>query len=311
MYSSNQIYSKQGYKAYNCCSNSHTIDNMIEYSNLSEIQPYQLTTSTQGIDYMIGSIESSQNSYHKNQKEITNLLSDSIRIFYQKNIDEKNNLNYMRDSICSYNNNNNNNNMYQIYNKQPIYLSFESFLNQNRPQVQFIGSAKEIKDYVKEAFKKTTGEEFPDDIIINILNKEEFRAIHLNNSGIWNEGILGFAINGHKKNSQIHEIYALENELDKLMLVLGHEIGHIMSYPLDNILDEEAKAFAFSLSWMQTIYEENIANLRDNINLNFEPARNGVHDKAFLFVKNLINTGKDAFSVFKELSKRLITAKEY
>ena len=77
-----------------------------------------------------------------------------------------------------------------------------------------------------------------------------------------------------------------ENQLDALLLVIGHEIGHVLTETLPNKHDEEAKAFAFSIEWAKTIKKHNIAGLGINIkqDLDFEPARNGLHDVAFSFV---------------------------
>ena len=86
------------------------------------------------------------------------------------------------------------------------------------------------------------------------------------------------------------------------MLTIGHEIGHVMSLPLKNIQTEEAKAFAFSIAWIKTIREKNIANLESAINM--RPAINGIHNIAFDFVINKIKQGEDAIQVFESLVKQ-------
>jgi hypothetical protein len=90
---------------------------------------------------------------------------------------------------------------------------------------------------------------------------------------------LGFCINRYPQTSYI---FVREDNLDRLFLTIGHEIGHALSPILSDPRDEEAKAFAFSLAWMKTVVEHNIADLSHNITPN--PARNDLHDVAYSFV---------------------------
>ncbi|MBW3019105.1 hypothetical protein KY329_02895, partial [Candidatus Woesearchaeota archaeon] len=113
--------------------------------------------------------------------------------------------------------------------------------------------------------------------------------------------IMGFSINKFGKGAS--EIFVREAPLDSLLLTIGHELGHVLSPTLVNKHDEEAKAHAFSLAWMETIRDNDIAGLKPNIALN--PANNGLHDVAFDFVKKLLHTGASAFDVFQTLSKGL------
>ena len=92
-----------------------------------------------------------------------------------------------------------------------------------------------------------TGQKMPEDISINVLRLSEFK-MHHSLFGAWSNGILGFSLNGAKR-----EIFVRENHLDELMIVLGHEIGHVLTPTLSNKHDEEAKAFAFSIEWAKTI----------------------------------------------------------
>ncbi len=178
------------------------------------------------------------------------------------------------------------------------------FLNPDRPLTREISTENEIMQYVKQAFKKTTGKEFSTDFIkITILNEKDFRKLHEDNKGIWSPGLQGFAINRNRKG--INEIFVKQERLDSLMLTIGHEIGHIMSPTLRNSTDEEAKAFAFSMEWMRAIKDNNIAGIAQCINPN--PAKNGLHDKAFEFVIELIQEGKVAMQIFEELSKGKIS----
>jgi hypothetical protein len=85
------------------------------------------------------------------------------------------------------------------------------------------------------------------------------------------------------------------------MLTIGHEIGHVMSYTLQNERDEEAKAFAFSMAWMHAIRKNNIAGIANCVNPN--PAKNGVHDIAFEFVIEQAEKDKKAMQIFEELKR--------
>ncbi|MBI3033176.1 hypothetical protein HYY69_06890 [Candidatus Woesearchaeota archaeon] len=173
----------------------------------------------------------------------------------------------------------------------------DNFLHIYRPVTQFIGNAEQIKQYILEAFKLTTGNELPDDISITISSAEQLQRIHGQFSSEWSNGIQGFSLN------KTRQVFVKEGDLDRVMLVVGHEIGHVLSNTLDNKHDEEAKAFAFEIPWMEAIIKHNIANLKDNINLDFIPANNGLHDIAFGFVKKVINSGKQALELFKDLIK--------
>ena len=180
----------------------------------------------------------------------------------------------------------------------------EIFLNSERPITPQIETEDELMPYIKEAFEKTTGKEFPSNAVkIAILSEEAFKEIHEAHNGIWSQGVQGFAVNtnGHG----VQKIFAKRNCTDELMLTIGHEIGHIMTGTLADIRDEEAKAFAFSMAWMHAIRQNNIAGIAQCINPN--PARNGVHDTAFEFVIEQAEHGKDAMQIYEELAKGELT----
>lgn len=194
---------------------------------------------------------------------------------------------------------------YKIETQREIpYHPVEPFLAKNRQTSVFIGSASEIEDFVKEAFTATTDHEFPDDILIRVLSKEDFKKANQEFGGIWNEGIQGFAIN-RKKQGLPSEVFVRKGELDRIMITLGHEIGHVLTKTLDNHKSEEAKAFAFSIAWMKKIKEFNIANLSTSICLD-NPAQNGIHDVALDFVLNHTKKGIEPISLFKDLGSETI-----
>ena len=180
----------------------------------------------------------------------------------------------------------------------------DQFLSLDRPQTVFIGSAREIREFVEETFAAVTGRSLPEDVMIQILGKDEFDKASKELTGRANFNVQGFAIN-RKKFGLLSEVFVRQGELDSIMLTLGHELGHVLTYQLDNRIDEEAKAFAFSIAWMQKIKELNIANLSTAIKLD-RPASNGLHDIALNFVLDEIKQGNDAFGLFIELSEGVI-----
>ncbi len=192
------------------------------------------------------------------------------------------------------------------YNPQPLYENSitTGLLKKNRPRVQFIEEAEEIRPLVEETFKKVTGEEFPKNIEVRLCSEKEMKEAHSHFGGTWNPGIMGFAINRTEEPSLV---FIRKGELDSVMLTTGHEIGHVLTTTLGNNVDEEAKAFAFEMAWVKAIIEKNIGGLAGNFNPEFIPAKNGLHDKAFGWVQKLIKNGKEALRIFKELASGLIT----
>lgn len=177
------------------------------------------------------------------------------------------------------------------------------FLSPIRLKTNFIENFDEIKNIVKETFELMLKTEFPEDISMSILPFNEFKLLH-SIFGYWNNGILGFSINGKDK-----KIFVRENNLDILMIVIGHEIGHVLTETLSNKHDEEAKAFAFTIEWAKTIKEHNIADLGVNVKdeLEFKPAKNGLHDVAFSFVNFIIRKGRKAIDLHDDLVKKYIS----
>lgn len=168
-----------------------------------------------------------------------------------------------------------------------------SFLSDKRPPTQFIGEANEIKDLISQAFMKTTGLYFPSDIVVRVCTPETMKIFNRD----WDKSITGFCFN--RKGFGMSEIFVLQGELDRVMLTVGHEIGHCLSKQLENPRDEEAKAFAFSLAWAEKIKEHNIGDLAMNINL--RPAKNGVHDVALAFVLDTMEKGERALDIYRKL----------
>ena len=162
--------------------------------------------------------------------------------------------------------------------KEELHFSPETFIAPGFVG-QFVGSAGEIEHYIKEAFELTTGKSLPSNINISVLNEQEFRKIAPS------QGTIGLSINRNHC-GLVSEIFVLNSDIARVMLTLGHEIGHVFSPTLGNAQDEEAKAYAFSFMWMQKIQEHNIAGLQDAVVLE-NPAKNGLDDVALQFVANL------------------------
>ena len=180
------------------------------------------------------------------------------------------------------------------------YFSPDAFLNDT--PTEFIKCSDEhqkqiVKSFVEQAFEATTGKPAPKDIAIRICSLKELKKLHEQNGGKWSSGIRGFSIN--RRGFGTSQVFVREDELARLMLTIGHEIGHVISLPMKDPVDEEAKAFAFSMAWMSAIKENNIGELSEAISP--MPARNGLHNVAFDFVVDLVRNGRKAIDVYLEL----------
>jgi hypothetical protein len=184
----------------------------------------------------------------------------------------------------------------------PHFSHNENFLAEDRPITPMVSSMGDVKEVVEMTFEKITGQEFPHDSIkIAVCDEQTFRQVHSNTGGAWSPGIMGFSFNKYGRG--ISEIYVKQDHLDSILLTIGHELGHVLGPTLPNGQDEEAKAHAFSLTWIETIRDNNIGGLQPNIIPN--PAHNGLHDVAFDYVKYLLQTGASSFDVFKTLAHGL------
>ena len=163
---------------------------------------------------------------------------------------------------------------------------------------RFIGQAQEIQSYIEEAFETMFSQQFPTNIQLSILPKQEFQKLTKK------EGVIGLSIN-RKSQGLLSEVFVLEGSLARVMLTLGHELGHVLTPTLSTAHDEEAKAYAFSFAWMQIIKENNIANLADAFIIE-NPAINGLHDVACNFVMNIMKKGTIAWHIYQELIQKIL-----
>ncbi|MDP3640296.1 MAG: hypothetical protein Q8R53_03790 [Nanoarchaeota archaeon] len=158
---------------------------------------------------------------------------------------------------------------------------------------KFVGKAEEIRPFIEEAFSKMFDEPFPVDIMLSVLDEKAFRKIAPH------PGTMGLSIN-RKPHGLLSEIFVLNGSLGRVLLTIGHELGHALSLPLSSPHDEEAKAYAFSLAWMNIVKEHNIAGLQ-NAFINEQPAENGLHNVAFAFVQQLLQQEKTAEEIHSSL----------
>ncbi|MAG72962.1 hypothetical protein CL620_01495 [archaeon] len=157
---------------------------------------------------------------------------------------------------------------------------------------KFVGKAQEIQEFVEDAFCKLMGKPLPTDIKIVVCDEQEFRKIAPHKSTV------GLSIN-RSHHGLLSEVFVLNGSLGRVMLTLGHELGHVMTPPLQDAIQEEAKAYAFSFMWMEVIKEHNIAGLGSAVILE-RPALNGLHDTAFEFVLEEMK-GKGSKEVWNNL----------
>jgi hypothetical protein len=157
----------------------------------------------------------------------------------------------------------------------------------------FVGKAEEVKEFVESAFELMFHKSFPKDIKVSILDSEQFHKLAPH------AGTVGLSIN-RRQFGLMSEIFIKNDFLGRVMLTIGHELGHVLTPTLDNKHDEEAKAYAFSLAWIKAIKQNDIAGLRSAI-ITETPAHNGLHNVAFNFVEKMIRSGKESWDVYLDV----------
>ena len=184
----------------------------------------------------------------------------------------------------------------------PVHAEYhfhpEEFLRSGR-EGRFIGRAEEIKEYIVEAFERIFKAPFPDNITITVAKEQEFRKIAPH------PGTVGLSMN-RRKEGLVSEIFVLNDTLAKVMLTIGHELGHVLTPALDNPHDEEAKAYAFSLVWIKAIKEYNLAGLAGAV-VTEKPAENGLHNVAFSFVDKMLRQGMESWQLYVGLIRNTIS----
>lgn len=192
---------------------------------------------------------------------------------------------------------------YNLLTIQPEYHFIpDNFLKPGKEGI-FVGQAEEVREFVEDAFEKIFHQSFPSNIKMSILDREDFRKIAPSANTI------GLSLNRGQQ-GLLSEIFILNDNLGRVMLTIGHELGHVMTKTLSNPHDEEAKAYAFSLLWMKVIQENDIAALGDAI-ITEQPAENGLHNVSFTFVHHLLAQGKDAAEIYQEIIAQQLTIFSY
>ncbi len=175
---------------------------------------------------------------------------------------------------------------------QEYHFHPQDFLLPGR-EGKFVGEASQVREFVEEAFLAVFSEHFPSTIKVSVLDEREFRKLAPNPATV------GFSFN-RLMQGLLSEVFVLQDSLGKVLLTIGHELGHVLSAPLSNPHDEEAKAYAFSLVWMKAIQEQNIAGLQRAF-VQELPAENGLHNVAFRWVHGLVKKGMDFWELYREI----------
>ncbi|MEK6900077.1 MAG: hypothetical protein AABX05_03050 [Nanoarchaeota archaeon] len=175
----------------------------------------------------------------------------------------------------------------------------DNFLKPGKAGI-FVGKAEEVRPFIEEAFMQIFNQPFPNDIKISLLNEQEFRKMAPSANTI------GLSINRGSE-GLLSEIFVLNDSMGRVMLTIGHELGHVLTQTLSYSHDEEAKAYAFSLVWMKAIKENDIAGLADALVLE-NPAVNGLHDVSFSFVQRQIKQGLDEWQVYLDLINKNLSS---
>ncbi len=160
----------------------------------------------------------------------------------------------------------------------------------------FIGVADDVKRYVEDTFMALFGTKFPAHIDICVLGEKEFRTIAPHPDTI------GLSIN-RGSTGEVSQVFVLAGSLARVMLTLGHELGHVLSPTLSSIHNEEAKAYSFSFAWMDVIRKSNIGGLGCAF-VTENPAHNGVHDVAYAFVMKLVDSGRQFWDIYTDIVER-------
>jgi len=189
-------------------------------------------------------------------------------------------------------------------------------------------SRDDITDYdetqlisaIKESFEKTTKKRFPTNIKLKFFagGSSEIKKFNVS------PDVLGFAINKKgraragmilPKETIIHsdteneglesEVFIRLGSLDRMLVVAGHELGHVLTPQLSDSVHEEGKAFAFMLEWIHTIKLHNIANLGAELRIP-DVAKNNIHDKSLEFVMNMNKKGWQPMNIFRGICEGLM-----
>jgi len=203
------------------------------------------------------------------------------------------------DASAPKNNYSSQNSTYQLFRSEKNYHFIpDNFLVPDQLGM-FVGQAEEVKEFVESAFELMFHQPFPKDIKVSILDSEKFHQLAPHT------GTVGLSIN-RRQFGLMSEIFIKNDFLGRVMLTIGHELGHVLTPTLQNKHDEEAKAYAFSLAWIKAIKQNDIAGLRNAI-VTENPAQNGLHNVAFNFVEKMLKTGKESWDVYLDVIEKKVS----
>jgi hypothetical protein len=121
--------------------------------------------------------------------------------------------------------------LYTLFTPQQEYLFQPDTFLKPGTGGKFVGKAEDVQEFVEEAFMKLFDQQFPDDIKVSVLNEKHFRRIAPHPSTI------GVSFN-RRKLGLLSEIFILNDSLGRVLLTIGHEIGHVLTPTLSNPHDE-------------------------------------------------------------------------
>ena len=209
------------------------------------------------------------------------------------------------------------------------HADVESFFDAQFKELSF-ADEEYFLNSVRDCFEKTTGRRLPSNIKIHIFDSKNAGKFGIDSN------VLGFAMNRIGKVSKqfvlpintfdtFDTFYfdstadsALESSSDKsseifvrlssmaeMLVVAGHELGHVLTPQLWNMPTEEAKAYSFMLEWLSTIKLYNIAGLGAELRIP-DPAKNNMHDTALGFVLEMEKQGWKPLNIFRGLCEGLM-----
>ncbi|MBW3014573.1 hypothetical protein KY335_05030 [Candidatus Woesearchaeota archaeon] len=272
-----------------CCSPTYSSSSA---SSALENKVYSMDTGSRGsgISYSMGSSTASSYSGSFGSGKVYNLDSKPAIVINYSSPESQSYSDPISESLKSYSN------FTTAHESHPIFMPGIFTTGQ---RTKFVHATEDVKEIVEETFQSMTGRELPD-FNINVCDEKTFFEHHARFGGHWSPGILGFCSHVTK------EIFVKQAELAEVIMVLGHEIGHLMSAALPNAIDEEAKAMAFTAAWAETIRKNNIGELRNAVVMH-QPANNGLHNVAHHFVNRMLDAGTKAIDVFEQLKRCYIS----
>ncbi|MEK6889786.1 MAG: hypothetical protein AABX35_01225 [Nanoarchaeota archaeon] len=105
--------------------------------------------------------------------------------------------------------------------------------------------------------------------------------------------------------------FVREGFVEQVVVSTIHEFGHLLGNPLDNVPDEEAKAYAFVNAGANLIKARNIGGLGEKVGsiLNRKPCfkTSPNHHMAHGFVANLVEQGMNPLDLYEMLCNRSIS----